>query len=401
MTQTLKSTIHARPVFQKLIFAQCWEDPELDIEGLAPTRSDRVLVVTSGGCTALSILTRGPRELIAIDMNPAQSYLLELKLAGIRILDDHDAYLKLLGVRFVEDKAPEGPPPAELYRRVRPLLSPDAQEFWDAHADWIQKGVLWCGRYESYLALFRRLLHIVVGRKTVRELLRLAPAEQARFYRERWDTAGWRLLFRMFFSRYVLGRRGLDPMFFRHVEGVPSFGEHWRQAAEHVLTELPVRTNYFLAQIGTGAYLNREHVPRYLHPCTFDELKRHADRVRIVTGELESFLSQRRGNSIDKFALSNVFEWVDQDSYEQILRQVWRVGSHGARLCYRNLLVYRERPRSLAPVLRSHCSDAQDLLFGDRSFVYSNFVIEEVVKETLAAGDVAAPQRTSAAFGAH
>ncbi len=375
----MKSQIHERPVFEKLLFTQSWEDPELDVEALQIAPSDRVLVVTSGGCNALSLLTLGPRELIALDMNPAQSWLIELKLAGIRALS-HEEFLQLLGVTFIEEPNPNHTSPTSLYPKVRGLLSPEARSFWDRHLDRIHYGVLQSGRYERYLGHFRMLLKLIQGPRTLRDLMSQSLVTQPDFYRARWDGVAWRLFFRIFFSRQVLGKRGLDAEFFKYVEGVSSFGEHWRRLAEHVLTELPVRDNYFVAQICFGSYLNRDAVPRYLHPRYFDGLKEYAGRVCIITDELEKFLVRSQPERIDKFALSNVFEWVDEQTYRELLHQLWRVATPGARLCYRNLLVQRERPESLHTRFRSCPEIARRLLWLDRSFVYNNFVIEDVVK---------------------
>ncbi len=377
----MESKIHHRAVFEKLLFAQSWEDPELDIEALQITPDDRVLVVTSGGCNALSLLTTEPKELIAIDMNPVQSWLMELKLAGIRALS-HEEFLRLLAVQFIEEPNPNHTSATALYVKIRDLLSPEAQSFWDRNVNMIHRGILQSGRYERYLGTFRRLLRLIQGRNGLRQLMNHALDTQGEFYRRYWDRPAWRLFFRIFFSRQVLGWRGLDSEFFKYTNGVGSFGEHWRRLAEHVLTDLPVRDNYFVSQICFGRYLNREAVPRYLHPGHFDRLKACAAKVQIVTEELERFLLRAEFGSIDKFALSNVFEWVDERTFRQVLREIWRVATPGATLCYRNLLVHRERPDSLAAQLRSHRELAHQLLWHDRSFVYNNFVIEEVIKPT-------------------
>ena len=47
---------------------------------------DTVLVITSAGCNALDYALAGPERVIAVDINPRQNALLELKLAGIRNL---------------------------------------------------------------------------------------------------------------------------------------------------------------------------------------------------------------------------------------------------------------------------------------------------------------------------
>ncbi len=375
----MKSQIHERPVFERLLFAQSWEDPEADIEALQIEPSDQMLVVTSGGCNALSLLTTEPKALIAIDMNPVQSWLLELKLAGIRALS-HEEFLQLLGVQFVEESDPNHSSPTALYGKIRDLLSPGARAFWDGNLHLNQQGVLQSGRYERYLRAFRRLLRLIQGGSTIRDLLHQSPDTQREFYRTRWDRAAWRFFFRIFFSRQVLGYGGLDPAFFKYTNGIGSFGEHWRRLVEHVLTDLPVRDNYFVSQICFGRYLNRDAVPRYLNPQHFCRLKACVDRVQIVTEELERFLLRSDSDSIDKFALSNVFEWVDEVTFEQLLRELWRVARPGGRLCYRNLLVHRERPESLAALFQPDHELARKLLWRDRSFVYNNFVIEEVFK---------------------
>lgn len=374
----MKSKIIERPVFEKLLFAQSWEDPELDIRALNIKQGDRVLVVSSGGCNTLNILTEGPHEMIAIDMNPIQSYCLELKLAGIAVLD-YNEYLALLGVKFMEELNPSADAIA-LYDKVRGGMSPPAREYWDRNRNLIRKGVHNNGRFERYVGLFGKLLRVIQGGKTVRELFNQPFEKQLQYYREKWDTKTWRFFFRTFFSRKFLGKKGLDPEFFKYVKGVDSFGEHWRLAAEHVLTELSVRENYFVAQYCYGKYLNRHSVPRYLDEKYFSRLKKYAGRVKIVTEEMEKYLLSLPAESVDKFSLSNIFEWIEEGTYQKMLGEFWRVGSHGAILCYRNLLVYRERPESLKHKLLSHHDKARKMLFYDRSFVYNNFVIEEVVK---------------------
>jgi hypothetical protein len=77
---------------------------------------------------------------------------------------------------------------------------------------------------------------------------------------------------------------------------------------------------------------------------------------------------------------------VDEPEYRRLLEQIWRVAAPNGRLCYRNLLVRRERPRSLEARFRSHGESARRLLWHDRSFVYDNFVIEEAIKAQRPAG---------------
>ncbi len=75
-----------------LVYNTCWEDPRLDRQALKLTADDTVLVITSAGCNALDYALAGPKQVVAVDMNPRQNALLDLKLAGIRNLQYEDFF---------------------------------------------------------------------------------------------------------------------------------------------------------------------------------------------------------------------------------------------------------------------------------------------------------------------
>ena len=68
----------------RLLYNACWEDPRLDRALFQIQPDSRVLVITSAGCNALDYLLDDPAEVVAVDVNPRQNALLELKLALIR-----------------------------------------------------------------------------------------------------------------------------------------------------------------------------------------------------------------------------------------------------------------------------------------------------------------------------
>src|SRR5438477_13042815 len=92
LSSRLFAAVHGR----NLIYNTCWEDPALDRVALDFRPDDRVLVITSAGCNALDYLLAGAGEVNAVDVNPRQNALLELKVAGIRSLS-HDAFFELFG----------------------------------------------------------------------------------------------------------------------------------------------------------------------------------------------------------------------------------------------------------------------------------------------------------------
>jgi S-adenosylmethionine-diacylglycerol 3-amino-3-carboxypropyl transferase len=367
----MRKTARRGPLPNGIAYSQCWEDPATGVTALELRGTDDLLVVTSGGCNALALALEEPRTVTAIDRNPAQNHLLELKLAAAVALE-HEAFVRFLGARPSDGRA-------STYRELRPLLTPAARAFWDEQPSAIEGGVIHSGRFERYLAVFReRVLPLMHPRARVEELLALRDlSDQARFYERVWNNRRWRFLFRVFFGRFLQTRLGRHPDVFRYVE-IRSVGDHYRERARHALVELPVHGNYFLEYIVTGEYRDPSRMPPYLLERNFAALRRSAARIRIVTGPLEGLLARVSTDSFSAFYLSDVFEWMSAAQYERTLSQVARAARDGARVCYYNNLVPRSHPSSLDQVLRRKHELGRRLHSADRSFLYRDFVVETV-----------------------
>ena len=69
---------------------------------------------------------------------------------------------------------------------------------------------------------------------------------------------------------------------------------------------------------------------------------------------------------------------MSPENYHEVLEKLIRAGTFGARLAYWNLLVPRRRPDSLAKQLRPLDDLSCRLHLKDRTFFYSDFVVEEI-----------------------
>jgi S-adenosylmethionine-diacylglycerol 3-amino-3-carboxypropyl transferase len=344
------------------MFTQSWEDPACDLAALAPLRDATLFAITSGGDNVLGFLVADPGRILAVDLNPTQNWLLELKMAGFRRLQ-HDELLVLLGVR-----APARA--VELYHRLRGDLSEQARGYWDEHQEWLSSGLLLAGGFERYFALLRSALRYIVGHRRIERLFTLAPEDQPGFYDREWNTLRWRALIHIGCSRWMLGKR-LDPSWFTQAEGVPSFGAHFTRLATHVIAELPARSNYFLAQILLGRYLSEDLVPDYLKRENFETMRGRLDRITLVTADVAEAMASLPARSVDAFALSNVFEYSPPDVFNRARDEIVRVGQPGARITLRNLLA----PRRLSGDRRFVIDEAagERLRQADRGFIYSHF----------------------------
>jgi S-adenosylmethionine-diacylglycerol 3-amino-3-carboxypropyl transferase len=355
-----------RAAWDQVRYANVWEDADVLCDALAGVaRGARLLSIASAGDNALALLTLDPAEVVAVDWSAAQLACLELRLAGFRRLA-HDRLLAFLGVLPDADRR-------ATYRTLRPDLSPEARAFWDGRAQELSAGILHAGRFENYFRLFRRwVLPWIHGGATVRALREPRTIEAQRaFYRERWDTPRWRLLFRVFFSRMVMGRVGRDPAFFTHVQG--GVGARILERTRHALTEIPVADNPWLAYIVTGRF-PPEAVPRYLRAEHFTSIRERVDRVRLVHGPVERAAAGR----FEGFNLSDLFEYMGSAEHAECYARLVAAASPRARLVYWNMLVPRGIPRALAGRVRGLEAEASALHARDRAWFYCAFHIDEV-----------------------
>lgn len=346
----------------RLLYAQVREDPEVDAEALGVTPADRLLAVTSGGCTALRLLSEGPQELLCVDSNPAQNHLLELKLAAIRSLPLAE------GRRFLGARKGEGRRP--VYRRLRDQLSPAACRFWDRRPLQIEEGVLAAGVTERMSGWMRRLvLGFAHPPGRLRPLLRQKGLDsQARFYRETWNNRRWRAILRFCFHpllfRAVYGKR-----FFQRLAGADP-AALWAAKINRGFTEIPIRSNFFLSQLFWGRFLPwEEGLPPYLRAGLYERVAANAGRLRWVCSDLFDLLGQVPPGRFTKMALSNALEWFPPDRIGPAYERVARALAPGGRLILRHLIGQTPLPAGAALRELSELSDR--LTRSERAFLYS------------------------------
>jgi S-adenosylmethionine-diacylglycerol 3-amino-3-carboxypropyl transferase len=349
------------PYAGRLMFTQSWEDPACDLAALRPRPGETIFAIISGCDNVFGFLLADPARVIAVDLNPAQCHLFELKRAAFLRLS-HAEMLVLLGVRA-------GAARRQLYERLRADLSAAAVGFWDAHAQWFDLGLLTQGGFERYYAWLRALLRVVIGRRRLERLFTLPQEAQRDFYEHEWDTLRWRALVRIACSKYVLGRR-LDPSWFAHAE-VASFGAHFARLVEHVVVDLPARSNYFLAQLLLGRYMDENGVPEYLREEHFETIGGRLNRIMPMTADVCEAVENLTPRSIDCFALSNVFEYSPRELFDRTREALIRAARPGARFALRNLLASRRLADDPAFVVDAELS--RKLRDADRGFIYSRF----------------------------
>ena len=357
----MSSEIEQYATFNRIRYAQCWEDADVLLDALNPQPDNICLSIASAGDNTLALLTRSPQKVIAIDLNPAQLACLELRVAAYQRLS-HAELLMLMGsILATGDRM-------DLYHRCRPLLSKPVQHFWDRHPQAIHRGIGSAGKFERYLTLFRRgILPLVHSRSTVQKLFELrSPQARQDFYDRHWDTRRWRSLMRLFLSKLILGRLGRDPSFFRYA--TESVADHLLHRIRHTFITLDPADNPYLQWVLLGRHTTA--LPLALRPEHFQTIRQNLHRLEWHCMALEDWLTAQPDRSLDRANLSNIFEYLSPENTHRVFQELLRVGRSDARLAYWNMLIPRQRPPEYRDRIQSHSDHANQLHQRDRVWFY-------------------------------
>ncbi len=363
----LSAAVASRVAFDRIRYANCWEDSALLVKALCPAPGRRILSIASAGDNSLHLLSHGA-EVVAADLNLTQLACVELRVAAVRQLNDQAA-LAFLGFHPGNDRL-------AVYAGIRNALTAASRDFWDANPGLITGGVIHAGKFENYFRLFRtRLLPLVHRRRMVEALLQRRDADgRERFYENQWNNRRWRWLFKLFFSRFMMGRLGRDPEFFRYVEG--SVADRILVRSRYALTQLQTHNNPYLRYVMTGGFAAA--MPDWTHPAILAGIRRHADRLTLFHGGIEDAAARYGAAGFDGYNLSDIFEYMDEESGARLYGKLLDHARPGARLAYWNMLVPRRCPASFADRV-TPLDDLADSLFArDRAFFYSAFRVDEV-----------------------
>jgi S-adenosylmethionine-diacylglycerol 3-amino-3-carboxypropyl transferase len=375
-----------------LVYNTCWEDPRLDRVALQLQPTDTVLVITSAGCNALDYAICGPQHVYAVDMNPRQNALLDLKIAGIKNLEFED-FFRLFGYGFHPDAR-------RLYeRQMRTAMPAISQAYWDRWIKFFDNQAR-PFYFRGTSGAFARLIKIYTDR-----MIRVRPhidaileakslAEQREIYEKHLRPKFWSRSMKFAMNRdTTLSMVGVPKAQRRQVEtqyegGIVKFVQ---DAVEAVFCKLPLSDNYFWRVYMKGEY-SRGCCPEYLKPEGFQLLKGGlVDRVSTHTDSVQGFLDKHNGN-ISRYVLLDHMDWLS-DKFFPLLelewqaivnraapetRLIWRSGGLKTDFLDRVQVNVSGQQRPIQELLAYNRDLAAELHEKDRVHTYGSFYIAEL-----------------------
>ena len=373
-----------------LVYNTCWEDPAVDRLALNIGADDTMLVITSAGCNVLDYALLGPRRIHAVDANPRQNALLELKLAGIRRMAFDDffaAFGRGYHPQFRE----------VYYDSLREELSLRSRLFWDKRVEWFGNprgsfyyhglsGIV-ARSFRTYLKVRPRLARSIAELFETRSLEEQRHIYDTRVQPLMWTPAvNWTLSRQLTMSMLGVPHPQRKEVQEQHQGGVAGFV---RDSLEYVMRQLPVWTNYFWSVYVCGRY-TESCCPEYLKRENFTALKEGlADRIELHTSTVTEFLEETE-ERISKFVLLDHMDWMSS-YYPEALAEEWsfilRRAAPEARVIFRSAHAapaYLERLEvgagrtPLRHRLAFHDDLAAELQQLDRVHTYAGFHVADV-----------------------
>ena len=281
----------------KVQFAVVREDPMVEAELIRLTRASNVLLVASGGCTALTLQALFPDlHITLVDFNPAQLERVREKISALRDVDT-----------------------ATRHRRFNIGTSDP-------------KGLNQSGNFESLFRGLREFIFdLVADEAKIRVLFeeedRLAEVSELLFSSKYWSVA-----FDLYFSDSLLNAM-FGPDATQHAEA-GSYPRYFQTLFERGLTSAAAFDNYFLHHVFLGYYLQRPaSLPYYLLVPPTDY------RFQMVEGTLDRVPKLQR---FDLISLSNIMDWMPLAEIVSLISYLQNEMKPGASVLYRQLNNYTD-----------------------------------------------------------
>ena len=383
----MKSEVKENRVdFSLIRYSQCWEDTEVLLESLNIQENDICFGILSAGDNVFSMLSENPKKVVALDISFPQIALAKIKMEVFNSLS-YEEMLEFMGVTKSDRRI-------EMYDRIRENLDKEVKEYWDFNRESIENGIIHTGKFEKFFKIFReKILPFVHNRKRVEKLLEDKPEqERMDYYDKCWNNFRWKLMFKLFFSKYIVGKLGRDKEFFRYAE--KNISEEMKERSRYALCELNPYENPYINYILTGNY-RKACLPYFLRKENFDKIRKNLHKVEIIQSSVEEYLD-KIDYKINKFNLSDIFEYMSAENYSKLMGKIYDNAEDNALLAYWNLIVernseklaYKEtdseiavtgKEKNMKKFERMKELDSR-LHKRDMTFFYTDFVVEKVIK---------------------
>ena len=384
----MKSEVKENKVdFSLIRYSQCWEDTEVLLESLNIKENDICFGILSAGDNVFSMLTENPEKVVALDVSFPQIALAKLKREIFKNFD-YEEMLEFMGVKNSSERI-------GMYEKIREKLEKDVRDYWDLNREAIETGLIHIGKFEKFFKIFReKILPLIHNKKRVEGLFeKKSRQEREEYYNKHWNNFRWKLMFKLFLSKSIVGKFGRDKEFFRYAE--KDISEEMNKRSKYALCELDSYENPYIHYIMMGNY-RLDCLPYFLRRENFENIRKNLYKLEIVQNSVEEYLDEI-DFKINKYNLSDIFEYMSLENYRNLMKKIYDNADNNAILAYWNLIVERNSAKlnytenEMKENIENKKNNIEKnfqrmeefdkrLHKKDKTFFYTDFVVEKVIK---------------------
>lgn len=308
--------------------------------------------------------------MVCVDANPVQNYLMKLKKQAMKTLDTPE-FLAFLGAKETGDRI-------ETLHAISPYLDEETREFWLENRKMVQQGVLYQGVSEKRARQTSFLLRLF-RQSEIRRLFQFKTLEDQRnFLAKEWNHSIWRCAFKIGLSPLVAKWIIKDPGLFSNIDPHYNVADYVYERMVRSLNKHLAKDNYILAWLLKGK-VDGETLPPYLTAEGGAKIRQQLCKIDVQNANVITYLESVPENSFDRFSLSDVASYMDQQSFLRLLKAMFRAAKPGARFCMRQFMSRYKIPDGLKPYFKTEPSLEMALEEEDRAFVY-HFTVGKILK---------------------
>ncbi len=356
--------------YNRLNYSLGNEDWNVEEQALCIKPNDYIICVTASGDRPLHLLLTDCAKVFSIDMNAIQTYLLELKMAAIALLD-YEAYLAFLGC--TESRHREN-----TFQQLKPHLSTNARNHWERHKKMIKKGILYQGRVERLTKVASKLFKIVRFQK-IKTLLSFDDiALQQDYVGTAWDTKAFRKFFEFILNPNMMKFILNDPGIISYIDDSIHPGHYIYQRMLNYLNNHLAKKSALIQLVLTGKIQKNAYLP-YLTFEGYQKIRVNLHKLQFQTSNIIDFLNHTEPAQFDAFSMSDIASYMSQQNFNQLLIGIYKTAKPSARFCVRKLMSNHITPDELLEHFERDTQLEHKLENEESNFVY-RFMVGNVRK---------------------
>ena len=349
------------------IYNQSWEDSEVDVPTYQLKENNNILMITTGGDNVLNYLIQNPDHIHTVDLNKHQNYLLEMKMAIIKVFSREEAF-KILAKN-------DYPLFLRKFKSLENYLSYDSKRWWQENKE-LMKNFHNTGTVKVLAYIIHSLMWIFGLKQFIKDLKGCTFEQQQKLYFKNE-------------SKLKFMSNLLNQIVFLII---PYVGVPDRQLAlsdmhpyvwiKRLFLHTDINKNYFYYPYLYGCW-EEDCCPPYLRKENYTIIKANLHKIKIHTCRLDEIGNHMTDKSykFDRVILLDHMDWMTDDIIVNEWEKIIPYTENNCLFCWRSYSF--KQPFSCLSNLKYQISSPIFPFYADKVAMYNSIHVASITDKPL------------------